>query len=315
MKFALVTGGSGYLGSHMCKLLKKNGWKVAIYDIKQPDHPYHDLVIQKDVCNINDLYDLFDEINFDIVFHFAGRIEVGDSIKNPTEFYRVNVGGTCNVLNAMVEYGVKNIIYSSTAGVYKPKDELIKETDATDWTNNPYAGSKLSAEQSIRHSGLNYIIFRYFNLAGASPDGDIGENHFPETHLIPRILQNINNFHIYGKDYSTPDGTCIRDYVHVDDVANAHLQAAERLLTGKQCHTINLGTGKGYSVKEIVNLVEKITGQRITYQFVPRREGDPNSLVADSTIAKNILYFEPKYDIISMIETAYNWHLKYDNQY
>ena len=312
MKFALVTGGSGYLSSHVCKLLKRDGWNVVVYDIKQPNHNYHDLVIQKDVCDLYDLVDLMSDIKFDVVFHFAGRIEVGESVENPTEFYRVNVGGTCNVLNAMANAGIKNIVYSSTAGVYSAKNELLKESDHTNWSNNPYAGSKLAAEQTIHHSGLNYIIFRYFNLAGASPDGDIGENHNPETHLIPRILQNLNNFHIYGKDYSTPDGTCIRDYIHVDDVANAHIKAAGRLLTGKQCHTINLGTGKGYSVKEIVNLVEKITGQRVKYEFMPRRDGDPDILVADATIAKNILYFQPKHDIISMIETAYNWHLKND---
>lgn len=310
MKTALITGVSGYLGSHLAKTLKKAGWNVVGFDKRYTTNPYVDLFQIGDVANPYFLTKLFDKIKIDTVFHLAGRIEVCESNKHPLVFYHNNVTGTINVLSTMKKYGVENIIYSSTAGVYETKDEPIKETDKVNPSNNPYAGSKYAAELAIRQSGLNHVIFRYFNLAGADPDGEFGEDHEPETHLIPRMLQNLNTFQIYGKDYPTPDGTCIRDYVHVSDIADAHLLAAKYLETNFGGFTINLGTGQGHSVYEILELLVKNTGAQVRFEHSPRRPGDPPRLVADISYAKEILQYQPKHDIISILKTAYKWQAK-----
>ena len=307
-KKALVTGGSGYLGSHVCKLLKQHGWKVHVLDVREPDHKYFDFLHLNDVCDFESLKKVFwFHQHFDVVFHFAGKIEVGESVEKPTYYFRHNVSGTCNLLNVMQLFGCENIIYSSTAGLYKSKDTPLLEDDELCPDNNPYAGSKYVSEIAIRQSQLNYIIFRYFNLAGADQEGDIGENHYPETHLIPKILQNLNNFEIYGKDYETEDGTCIRDFVHVSDVAEAHIKAANHLLEGKKSYVMNLGTGIGYSVSEIVETVEKVTNEKITTKVLPRRPGDPPKLVSNIELSKKILDYQPKHDITSIIKTAYHW--------
>ena len=307
---ALVTGGSGYLGSHVCKRLKQEGWTVVVYDIKEPKHKYADLYCQGDIRDRNTLDDLLHKIKIDVVFHFAGRIEVGESVKIPTEFYDVNTGGTCNLLNVMVKHDIKNIIYSSTAAVYRTIDFELDEYDEVQYKTNAYAGSKLSAEYAIQQSGLNHIIFRYFNLAGADSDGEMGEDHDPETHLIPRIIQNLNNVEVYGHDYPTTDGTCVRDYVHVCDVAEAHLNAAKYLIEGNVSIILNLGTGKGYSVIKIVTLIEKIASRKIDIKYLPRRPGDPPKLVANVNLAKKVLKYRPKHDIMSILQTAYDWHTK-----
>jgi UDP-glucose 4-epimerase len=304
MKTALITGVSGYLGSHVAKELKKSGWKVIGLDIVHTINPYIDIFY---LCNISDavsLDELFSRVKIDTVFHFAGLIEVGSSVKNPAGYWKTNAGGTINLLDIMKRHKVENILYSSTAGLYETNNILLNEECPLNPDNNPYAGSKYVAEIAIRQSGLNYQIFRYFNLAGADPDGEFGENHFPETHLIPRIFENLNNFTIYGNDYDTVDGTCVRDYVHVSDVAEAHVLAANNLNN----LTINLGTGVGYSVKEIVNLVEFVTGNRVNFTFGERRGGDPSQLVADITLAKECLHYRPKHSIVSIIDTAYKWH-------
>jgi len=250
---------------------------------------------------------VFSEENIDFVFHLAGRIEVGDSEKNPTEFWEVNVGGTLIVLNAMKKHDVNKIIFSSTAGVYFSSGIMIPEDEAT--TNNSvYSNTKLSCEYAIEDSGLNFVIFRYFNLAGA--EDDLGENHEPETHLIPRILQNLNSFQIYGNDYDTPDGTCIRDYVHVSDVVNAHIESVKYLDDSKENVIVNLGSGQGYSVLEIIEVIEKEIGQKVNYQIAPRREGDPSRLVADITLAKELLNYEPQHKIDSIIKSAHEWEKK-----
>lgn len=306
MKTALITGVSGYLGSHVAKALKKSGWKVVGLDIQHTINPYIDIFYLCNICDDTALDELFGRVKFDTVFHFAGLIEVGSSVTNPTGYWKTNVGGTVTLLDVMKRYNVNEILYSSTAGVYQADNILLDENCDLNPYNNPYAGSKYAAEIAIRQSGLKYQIFRYFNLAGADPDGEFGENHFPETHLIPRIFQNLNNFKIYGKDYDTIDGTCIRDFVHVSDVAEAHILAAQQLNN----LTINLGTGVGYSVKEIVNLVEFVTGKRVNFTFDERRKGDPSHLVADISFAKGYLNYAPKHNITSIIQTAYNWHEK-----
>ena len=312
MKTAFVTGSSGYLGSHVCKELKRNGWKVFGYDIQQPKHQYLDMWENADIRDALALYGCLKRLKPNIVFHFAGRIEVGLSHQEPTEFYEVNSGGTTTLLNMMRSLDLNNIIYSSTAGVYEQSDKPLKEPDKKNWDNNPYAGSKLCAEMAIQHSGLKHIIFRYFNLAGADPENDIGECHDPETHLIPKTLQNLNKVvEIYGTNYNTPDGTCIRDYVHVSDVAHAHFLAANHLLAGKESHILNLGSGEGQSVVSIISKIIEITKvPKLNIMKLPRREGDPDTLVADITLAKKILNYQSKHDIISILQTAYNWHLK-----
>ena len=307
---ALVTGGSGYLGSHVCKRLKQEGWTVVVYDIKKPKHEYAELYCQGDIRDRNTLNGLLKKVKVDVVFHFAGRIEVGESVKIPTEFYDVNTGGTCNLLNVMVKHDVKNIIYSSTAAVYRTVDYELDEYDEVQYKTNAYAGSKLSAEYAIQQSGLNHIIFRYFNLAGADSDGEMGEDHDPETHLIPKIIQNLNNVEVYGHDYPTTDGTCVRDYVHVCDVAEAHLNAAKYLIEGNVSIILNLGTGKGYSVNKIITLIEKVAGRKIDIKYLSRRPGDPSKLVANVNLAKKILKYRPKHDIMSILQTAYDWHTK-----
>ena len=318
MKTALVTGSSGYLGSHLCKYLKQSGWSVVAIDIVRPKHSYYDVFQYIDVRNHEVINYLFLKTKIDAVFHMAGRIEIGESVKDPTEFWEVNTGGTCTILNAMKKHGVKYFVYSSTAGVYKPDrinklfDIPISEMDNVTFDQNPYSASKLASENAIKQSGIHYMIFRYFNLAGADEELDIGENHEPETHLIPRIFQNLNNFELYGDDYDTEDGSCIRDYVHVTDVAKAHITGLEYLMGGGQSVLMNLGTGKGHSNLEIINLIKDKLNLPVKYTVVSRRQGDPDSLVADINLAQKVLQFKPRYDIMDILQTAYDWHLKND---
>ena len=320
MKIALVTGISGYLGSHVSKKLKAEGWKVIGIDIVKPKHKYFDVFKMVNVCDAKEINSIFLLSKIDAVFHFAGRIEIGESVKHPTVFWEVNVAGTCHILNSMKNHGVKNIIFSSSAGVYKPDriinmfDISISETENTTFDHNPYSASKLACEYAIKQSGLNYVIFRYFNLAGADPENDIGENHEPETHLIPRIFQNLNSFELYGDDFDTPDGTCIRDYVHVSDVADAHISGIDYLMNGGKSQLLNLGTGQGHSNLQIMGLICEKLSLDIKYETVPRREGDPARLVADITLAQKVLNYHAKHDIISILKTAYEWHKKHDKK-
>jgi len=253
----------------------------------------------------------FEMNDIDVVFHLAGRIEVGESVEQPELFWDVNVGGTTNLLNMMRKFDVRNIVYSSTAGLYRSAGTDLSEKDDIA-ENNPYANSKYAAECAIRNSTMNHIIFRFFNLAGADPDGEMGEMHNPETHLIPVMFENLNNFIINGKDYRTPDGTCIRDYVHVSDVADAHVAAADYMQTrmANQPTLFNLGTGKGYSVLEVIQTAVEELKIPINYTFGKKREGDPPRLVAITDLAKKYLKFKPKHDLKSILRTAYAWHEK-----
>ena len=312
MKTALVTGGAGYLGSHLAKALKKAGYKTICYDKKSPRN-----MIYWNNAFIGDIREKtletpFNQYEIDVVFHLAGRIEVGESIEQPELFWDVNVGGTTNLLTIMREKNVRNIVYSSTAGLYRSSGTDLSEKDQID-DNNPYANSKYAAECAIRNSTMNHIIFRFFNLAGADPDGEMGELHDPESHLIPLMLKNLNNFVIHGKDYRTPDGTCIRDYVHVSDVADAHVAAAEYMQTrlANQPTLFNLGTGKGYSVLEVINTAVEELKIPINYTFGKKRKGDPPRLVAITDLAKKHLKFKPKHNLNSILRTAYAWHEKH----
>ena len=307
MRKALVTGGSGYLGSHLGKALKQAGYYTICFDIKSPQNDLNwDVYLPGDIRSYQDLVRVF-AFQPDIVFHLAGRIEVGESIEHPEEFWDVNVGGTCNLLNLMRKYDVKNIVYSSTAGVYRSQFTSLSEKAEVD-DNNPYANSKYAAECAIRDAKINSIIFRFFNLAGADPDGEMGEDHEPETHLIPLMFKSLNNekFIINGNDYQTIDGTCIRDYVHVSDVADAHILADNYLQTkyANQPTLFNLGVGRGYTILEVVAAAQKELNVSIQYTVGPRREGDPRRLVANSDLAKQYLNFKPKHDLKSILKTA-----------
>lgn len=313
-KTALITGCAGYLGSHLTKSLKKAGWNtIGLAHNRTTKNPYLDFIEYGDIRDEKILNNIFKHVNVDTVFHCAARIEAGMSFDEPTEFYSVNAGGTMNLLNCMWHNDVKNIVFSSTAAVYEASNTPLKEDDPkTD--NSPYGYSKFCAEAAIRASGLNHVIFRYFNLTGADPDGEFGEAHEPETHLIPKLLQNLNNFTINGNDYNTPDGTCIRDYVHVTDIANAHSDAGKYLLNGGNSITMNLGTGQGLTILQIIEKLEQVTGKKVNYTVQPRRAGDADSLIADISLAKEVLNYQPKYDIMAILETAYDWQTQNEKQ-
>lgn len=312
MRKALVTGGSGYLGSHLGKALKKAGYYTVCFDIKTPQNDlYWDVYHPGDIRSQQDLSRVFVNWKPDVVFHLAGRIEVGESVEHPEEFWEVNVGGTCNLLKTMRLHDVNNIVYSSTAGVYRSQFTSLSEKDEID-NNNPYANSKYAAECAIRDAKVNHIIFRFFNLAGADLDGEMGEMHEPETHLIPLMLKSLNNekFVVHGDDYQTTDGTCIRDYVHVSDVADAHILADKYLQKkyNNQPTLFNLGLGKGHTVIEVIQAAQKELDVSIQYTIGKRRKGDPRRLVANVDLAKQHLDFHPKHDLNSILRTAYQWH-------
>lgn len=313
MRKALVTGGSGYLGSHLAKALKQAGYYTVCFDIKTPQNDlYWDVYHPGDIRSYQDLNRVFVNWTPDIVFHLAGRIEVGESMLQPEEFWDVNVGGTCNLLNTMRKFNVSNIVYSSTAGLYRPQFTTLSEK-AEVGSNNPYANSKYAAECAIRDSSLNHIIFRFFNLSGADPDGEMGELHEPETHLIPLMFKSLNNtekFIVNGDSYNTVDGTCIRDYVHVSDVADAHVLADNYLQTKykNQPTLFNLGLGKGYTILEVIREAQSELGIQINYDIGKKRKGDPARLVANIDLAKECLKFNPKHDLKSILKTAYTWY-------
>jgi UDP-glucose-4-epimerase GalE len=313
MRKALVTGGSGYLGSHLAKALKQAGYHTVCFDIKTPQNDlYWDVYHPGDIRSYQDLNRVFVNWTPDIVFHLAGRIEVGESVLHPEEFWDVNVGGTCNLLNTMRKFDVSNIVYSSTAGLYRPQFTTLSEKSEVG-SNNPYANSKYAAECAIRDSSLNHIIFRFFNLSGADPDGEMGELHEPETHLIPLMFKSLNNtekFIVNGDSYNTVDGTCIRDYVHVSDVADAHVLADNYLQTKykNQPTLFNLGLGKGYTILEVIREAQSELGIQINYDIGKKRKGDPARLVANIDLAKECLKFNPKHDLKSILKTAYTWY-------
>ena len=314
MKTALITGGFGYIGSHVTKALKKAGWRTIVVDSKSipQTHEYTDMFYPCDI-RAPELSFLFGKVKIDTVFHLAGLIEVGTSEKCPSEYYDVNVAGTINLLNEMTIHHVKNIVFSSSAGVYGSGNEKFLETDSTIPTS-VYGRNKLMCEQIItdmQKENINSICLRYFNVGGADPDGEMGENHEQETHLIPRIFQNLNNFTLYGNDYDTADGTCIRDFIHVSDVADAHVAGAEYLLKHQKSDIFNIGSGTGYSNKQIVDTIEKVTGQKVNITYGPRRAGDPAILVANISKAQELLPFNPKFSLEYIISTAYDWHLKH----
>lgn len=318
MKTILVTGGAGYIGSHTVHELINQGYDVIVFDTLEKGHkdflPKGVQLFKGDVGNQEDLNKVFSLNKIDAVIHFAGYIEAGESMTNPLKYFHNNSANGITLIKAMNSHNIKNIIFSSTAAVYgNPKKVPITEGHETTPVNH-YGMSKLFLEKTLEASkvhGITSIFLRYFNAAGAGYN--IGEKHNPETHLIPIILETAlgkrDHIKLFGTDYPTQDGTCVRDYIHVLDLASAHVQALKQLEKGKS-GIYNLGTGKGHSVKEIIDLCKKVTGKDIKVIQEKRREGDPPILVASSLKAQKELDWQPKYDINDIIKSAWEWHKK-----
>ena len=324
----LVLGGAGYIGSHTVYELIEAGRDVVVADnlltgFRAAVHPkarFYEL----DIRNRAALDQLFQREHIEGVIHFAASSQVGESMEQPLKYYDNNLWGTICLLESMVAHGVDRIVFSSTAAVYgEPERIPILEADKTEPTNC-YGETKLAMEKLMgwtsRAHGLRYVALRYFNACGAHPSGAIGEAHNPETHLIPLILQVPNGqrtqVSIFGEDYPTQDGTCVRDYIHVCDLAQAHVLALDYLLAGGENNVFNLGNGVGFSVKEVLETARQVTGHPIPAQAAPRRAGDPAQLVASAERAKSILGWQPKYHRLeTIVSTAWDWHKKHPNGY
>ncbi|WP_026487189.1 UDP-glucose 4-epimerase GalE [Caldanaerobius polysaccharolyticus] len=323
----LVTGGAGYIGSHMVYLLSQKGFDVVVLDNLEKGHRAAVMgakFYQGDLRDKELLDRIFAENDVEAVIHFAAASLVGESMENPLKYYFNNVYGTMCLVEAMIKHGVKKLVFSSTAAVYgEPKNIPIMEEDPTVPTN-PYGETKLAIEKMLKWAdmayGLKYVSLRYFNVAGAHCDGVIGEDHQPETHLIPIVLQvalgKRDKVVIYGDDYDTPDGTCIRDYIHVLDLCEAHLLALKYIQQKGKSDVFNLGNGMGFSVKEVIDKAQKVVGRNIRYEVGKRRPGDPSILVASDKKAKEVLNWEPKYSSLeTIIDTAWKWHSAHPDGY
>ncbi len=317
----LVCGGAGYIGAHMCMQLSASGHRVFVFDNLSTGHVeavrWGEL-IQGDLLIKGDINRAFKERTYSAVMHFSAKSLVGESMLRPELYYHNNVAGTLNLLEAMVRHGVKALIFSSSASVYgipeySPIDEQHPKAPI-----NPYGRSKLMVETMLSDFdaayGLRSVSLRYFNAAGAEPGAGIGEDHDPETHLIPNVLKSVlqpsaHPLKIFGNDYDTPDGTCIRDYIHVTDLCDAHMKALDYLLQGGKTDIFNLGNGKGFSVLDAIDAAQRVTGREIDYSVVARRPGDPVVLVASAGKANKTLGWTPTYtDLNKIIETAWRWH-------
>lgn len=323
----LVCGGAGYIGSHMVAELLENGEDVVILDNFQKGHRdavQGRAIYEGDLRDRKILDKVFSENNIEAVIDFAADSLVGESVTEPLKYFNNNVGGTISLLEAMRDYGVKYIVFSSTAATYgEPESIPIQEQDRT-FPTNPYGESKLIVEKILKWSskayGIKFTALRYFNAAGAHPSGKIGEDHRPESHLIPLIIQAAlgqrEKIMIFGDDYNTEDGTCVRDYIHVMDLASAHLLALNRMRKGGESAIFNLGNGKGFSVKEVIEATRRVTGREIKAEIAARRAGDPAVLIASSQKAIEELGWKPKYNSLeTIIETAWKWHLSHPDGY
>ncbi|EJP33885.1 UDP-glucose 4-epimerase GalE [Selenomonas sp. FOBRC9] len=324
----LVCGGAGYIGSHAVHQLIARGEEVVIVDNLQTGHrgALHPQATfcEGDIRDAAALDRIFTERSIEAVIHFAANSLVGESMEQPLLYFNNNVYGMQVLLEAMVRHGVDKIVFSSTAAVYgEPKRVPIREDDETNPTN-AYGETKLTMEKMMkwvsRASGVRYVSLRYFNAAGALPDGSIGEDHKTETHLIPLILQvptgRRDHITVYGDDYLTPDGTCLRDYIHVVDLADAHMRALDYLRRGGESDIFNLGSGSGFSVKEMIAAAEKATGKAIAVEIGARRAGDPAQLIASSEKARTVLGWQPQFtDVEEVIGTAWRWHAAHPHGY
>ncbi|NPV83561.1 MAG: UDP-glucose 4-epimerase GalE [Candidatus Aminicenantes bacterium] len=317
----LVTGGAGYIGSHTVKELLKRKYEVIVFDNLSTGH--RELVpgghlVEADLRSLEEVRDVFRRYPVEAVMHFAALMQVGESYADPQKYYVHNLVSSLNLLQAMLEAEVKYFIFSSSAAVYgQPLEIPIREGHPLQ-PINPYGASKFMVERMLpdydRAYGLRYVSLRYFNAAGADPEGQLGEWHDPETHLIPNILLHLlgrnPGFQVFGQDFPTADGTAIRDYIHVTDLARAHVLALEKLKAGEPSQVVNLGSSRGYSVLEVIRAAEKVTGKRVSLKFGPRRPGDVPVLLASSEKAETLLGWKREFsDLEFIIETAWKWHL------
>ena len=319
----LIVGGAGYIGSHMVKQLAKAGNDVITLD--NLSYGYRDTVkygefVEGDLGDNEVLDAIFQPGDIDAVMHFAGFIQVGESVTNPSMYYLNNVVNTHTLLDAMLRHNIKNFIFSSTAAIfgepeYTPIDEKHQKQPI-----NPYGHSKLMVEQILDDYdaayGLRSTCLRYFNAAGADPDGELGERHVPETHLIPLILQAASgrraDIKIFGDDYPTQDGTCVRDYIHINDLCEAHSLALHRMIEKDQSARYNLGNGKGFSVTEVIDIAKEVSGNDFKVTIEPRRDGDPAVLVADASLAKQELNWQPEFaELKDIVKTAWDWEINF----
>lgn len=320
-KSVLVTGGAGYIGSHACKALARTGYRPVVFDNISRGHREAvrwGPLVEGDISDRSRLTAALVDYQISAVMHFAAYAYVGESVTDPAMYYRNNLGGTLSLLDAMREAAVGKLVFSSTCATYGTPDSIpIRET-APQRPVNPYGETKLAIERTLHWYGQAYglrsVSLRYFNAAGADPDGEVGELHAPETHLVPLVLQAAlgqrSHIEVYGTDYPTPDGTAIRDYIHVQDLADAHLRALEYLLAGRETAALNLGTGGGHSVREVVRVAEAVSGRRIHCHDTARRAGDPPVLVADPNLAAEVLGWRAQIsDLETIVRTALAWHI------
>lgn len=322
----LVTGGAGYIGSHAVRLLLARGHDVWVYDNLSFGHraavPEGKLIVG-DLAEIDRLDQALVQHRIEAVMHFAAFTYVGESVRDPGKYYRNNLVNTLLLMDCLRRNGIQRFVFSSTAATYGVPQQVPISEEEPQQPINPYGAGKLAVEWALRDYaaayGWGYAALRYFNASGASPDGSIGEDHAPETHLIPLVLQAIlglrPHIEIFGTDYPTPDGTCIRDYIHVDDLAEAHRLALEKVEPGKGLF-FNVGTGRGYSVRELIRITEEVTGKKVPVKEGPRRAGDPPALVASAGKIQRELGWQPHYaELRPIIETAWNWHRKHPRGY
>ncbi len=326
MATILVTGGAGYIGSHVVKELLLQGHKPIIFDNLQTGHrkaTTEALLIEGDLSDQERTAEIFQANPIDAVMHFAADCLVGESVQNPTKYFNNNVKNGIKLLEIIEQFNIRKIVFSSSAAVYgEPKEIPISEKHPCAPTN-PYGETKWIFEnvlQAFYDAGkLDFISLRYFNAAGADPEGGLGEDHSPETHLIPLVIRSAldgTSVPVYGTDYDTPDGTCIRDYIHVADLARAHILALEKLDRGRISRVYNLGNGNGYSVKEVIEMVKRVTGKNVASVDSPRRPGDPARLVASSEKIREELGWNPRYPgLDTIVETAWDWHRKHPKGY
>jgi len=317
----LVVGGAGYIGSHMVKLLGQKGCQVTVFDNLSFGHAdavrYGELVVG-DLADVDALESLFTSHTFDVVMHFASSILVGESVVDPAKYYRNNFANTQNLLDVMVKHDVKKFVFSSTAAIFGEPEYTPIDEQHPKQPINPYGRSKWMVEQMLEDYdcayGLKSICLRYFNACGADPEGELGERHDPETHLIPLVLQVASGkrdaITVFGQDYDTKDGTCIRDYVHISDLCQAHWLAINNLKENGLSQRFNLGNGEGFSVQEVIEVCQQVTGKHITVIQGKRREGDPAVLIADSALVEKYLGWHPEYtDLMTIVRHAWKWEV------
>jgi UDP-glucose-4-epimerase GalE len=322
----LVTGGAGYIGSHAAKALHQAGYRVVVFDNLMAGHRaaarYGDLV-EGDICDTALVRETLRRHEISAVMHFAAFLDVGESVREPVRYYQNNVGGALSVLEAMTAESVRAFVFSSTCATYgEPIETPIVETHPQRPINS-YGETKLAVERALPHYerayGIHFVALRYFNAAGADPDGEIGEDHSPEIHVIPRAIEAATGgpgLDVFGDDYPTPDGTCLRDYIHVSDLADAHVRALETIVETGKSGAYNLGTGRPHSVRQVIDSVERMTGKPVPWRLAPRRPGDPAVLYAAPHKAQAELHWTPKHaDLDAIVGTAWNWHRTHPKGY